>query len=194
MNKVIRVISALGAGASLVWGITRSLRRKRGNTDDGGPDWPPRDAEKAARGESEKKADAKKAPKAEAKPEPKKADAEPQKVEPKKADAKTVEPKKADAKKVEPEKSEAKTASDAKEAAPAADASGPTVVKGVELENPKAVVELVNSIDEEGLKDLGIKGAANQKVLDTRPIETVHDLAVPGIGRRTLQALAGATE
>lgn len=170
MNKVIRVISALGAGASLVWGIARSLRRKRGSSDDGGPDWPPKDAEQAASAAPAKPAPAEQAAE------------EPEQTEPvAEASPKETEPTAA------PEEPVVDSAQDE-------DSEEPPVVKGVAFENPTGVVELVNTVDEEALKELGIKGKASQRVLETRPIETVHDLAVPGIGRRTLQALAGATE
>ena len=41
MRRVFRVVSALGAGASLVWGLARSLRKKS-KPDEATPEWPPR--------------------------------------------------------------------------------------------------------------------------------------------------------
>lgn len=169
MKKLIRVISALGAGASLVWGIARTIKRSRGNTDDGGPDWPPKNAEAAARATP-----APKAPEAPAAKKPAPAKDAPQDAAPAKAPVEDAAPEAAAAKPaVEPASDE------------------PLVVKGVEFPSPEAVVAFVNQADADALNDVGIKGKAQQLVLDTAPIESVEDLAVPGIGRRTLQSLAG---
>ena len=70
-------------------------------------------------------------------------------------------------------------------------AAEPVVVKGVEFANPAAAVAFVNRCDADALDEVGIKGKAQQLVLEVAPIDSVEDLAVPGIGRRTLQSLAG---
>lgn len=80
MKRVIRLVSALGAGASLVWGLARSLRGREKDTGTPDPNWPPKPAPAAKK---DTKAEAKPAkPAAKAKPTPK---AAPKKSAPAKA-------------------------------------------------------------------------------------------------------------
>ena len=154
MNKVIRVISALGAGASLVWGIARSVRRKKGSTDDGGPDWPPKDAEQAAKPVEHE------APAAEAPSEPEASDdvVEDESEETPVQDEAEAAPEPDPSEEDEADAGEGEDEAEEDEADAGdvdTDDEEPPVVKGVAFENPAAVVELVNRVDEEGLKDLG---------------------------------------
>lgn len=145
MKKVIRLVSAVGAGASLVWGLARSVARRVRKGDEGdtpsAPEWPPRPSE----------------------------------------------PMPSEATKSEPVASqEPDPAPEVEEASSTAEA---LVLKGVAIDNPAAFLAIVNDSDEAALGEAGVKGKALALILEKRPFERAEDVAIPGVGRRTLQAI-----
>ncbi|MCB9675976.1 MAG: hypothetical protein H6737_12710 [Alphaproteobacteria bacterium] len=188
MRRVFRVVSALGAGAALVWGLAKSIRRKRnGGESEKGAEWPPKPqpepVKPAAKAEAKPaKAEPAEAPKAEAKPAPK-AEAKP---------APEAEAKPAP-------KAEAKPAPKAeapKAEAPKAEASAePLVVKGVVIDDPAKLLAYVNGASEDALQAGGVKGKALAVLLENRPFADAEALGnTAGVGRRTLQTLSNALD
>ncbi len=177
MRRVFRMVSALGAGAALVWGLAKSLRRRKDEADgaddarDGGSqDWPPK-PEPKPEPEAKSEPEEKSAPDPEPEPE-----AEPEADEPE-ADEPSEE--------AEPAEPEADEPSD-----PPAEE---VVIKGVVIEDPAAFLKFANSATEEELEAAGIKGKPQSVLIDARPFDTVESVgATKGVGRRTLQSLNGA--
>ncbi|MCA9569268.1 MAG: hypothetical protein KC656_15575 [Myxococcales bacterium] len=165
MKRVIRVLSAVSAGASLAWGIAKALRKGRKSD---APPWeaPKPEAAKSAASEPPVKASA---------PAPK-----------------AVEPPKAPE---APKAAEAAAPPEPVEATEPAPAEEETVIKGVVVYHPDRLIAWVNGADEDALKDAGLKGKALSTVLESRPFGTADDIgSTSGIGRRTLQALCAAAD
>lgn len=166
MRRVVRLVRALGAGASVVWGLAKSLRRG-GDTapaSDPAPGWPP--------------------------PQPDRPEPPPTRVDP--AVVPELAPKQAsvplDTDAIpEPDRLSVPLAEAA--GVPAE----PLVLKGVSVEDPAALLAFANDATDDQLKEAGIKGKALATLVDARPYASADALGdTPGVGRRTLQALCAA--
>jgi hypothetical protein len=169
MRRVFRLVSALGAGAALVWGLAKSLRRRNKDDDASTPsegtttDWPPR---------PESPVDA--AP----------ADAAPVEEAPE-DDASEEE---APAEEPPVEEAPAEPVDDAPE-----DAPEELVLKGVVIDDPAAFLAFANDATEAQLEEAGIKGRPQSVLMEARPYDSVEAIgATKGVGRRTLQSLNAA--
>ncbi|MEZ4316021.1 MAG: hypothetical protein R3F61_00885 [Myxococcota bacterium] len=171
MSRVFRVVSALGAGAALVWGLAKSLRKRGRSEDPKAPQWPPT-PEQTRRSEPVVRP-----------------------AEPAKAEAPKAEPAKAEPAKAEPPKAEAPKAPEVAPVAAEPVAEEPLVLKGVVIEDPARLVAYVNDTSEADLQEAGLKGKALALVLESRPFADARALGeTAGIGRRTLQTLTNALD
>ena len=167
MRRVFRMVSALSAGAALVWGLAKSMRRrnKEANAPDstgGSTQWPPR-PEPVPEPEPEPEPEPVAEPVAELEPEP------------------------------EPEPEPVADAPEPVAEAPVAEPAEDVVLKGVVIEDPAAFLAFVNDATEAQLEAAGIKGKPQNLLVEARPFESVDAIgATKGIGRRTLQSLNGA--